>query len=65
LGNLGEAANPYLKDILDFLKDKTVDSSASSVIRSVAAEALGKIEQLDLNNVDLCYYFHYFPPVLH
>ncbi|MBG1265350.1 hypothetical protein [Nostoc sp. WHI] len=65
MGNLEEAANPYVKDILDFLKDKTVDSSASSVICSVAAEALGKIEQLDLNNVDLYCYFHYFPPVLH
>ncbi|MEH2258440.1 HEAT repeat domain-containing protein [Nostoc sp.] len=47
LRNLGEAAKPYVKDILDFLKDKTVDKD----VRSSAAEALGKIEQLNLNNI--------------
>ncbi|MEH2210949.1 HEAT repeat domain-containing protein, partial [Nostoc sp.] len=39
LGNLGEAAKPYVKDILDFLKDKSVDSS----VRSGAASALGNL----------------------
>ncbi len=47
LGNLGEAAKPYVKDILDILKDKTVDKD----VRYSAAEALGKIEQLNLNNI--------------
>ncbi|WP_442937063.1 HEAT repeat domain-containing protein, partial [Nostoc sp.] len=39
LGNLGEAAKPYVKDILDILKDKTVDS----IVRFSAAEALGNL----------------------
>ncbi|MDZ8089695.1 MAG: PBS lyase, partial [Nostoc sp. DedQUE12b] len=39
LGNLGEAAKPYVKDILDFLKDKSVDSN----VRSGAASALGNL----------------------
>ncbi|MEH2420670.1 MAG: HEAT repeat domain-containing protein [Nostoc sp.] len=39
LGNLGEAAKPYVKDILDFLKDKTVDSN----VRYGAASALGNL----------------------
>ncbi|MBG1271096.1 HEAT repeat domain-containing protein [Nostoc sp. WHI] len=47
LGNLGEAAKPYVKDILDLLNDKTVDPN----VRSVVAQALGKIEQLNLNNI--------------
>jgi HEAT repeat protein len=36
LGNLGDAAKPYVKDILDFLKDKTVNAW----VRSSAAKAL-------------------------
>ncbi|MBW4571430.1 MAG: HEAT repeat domain-containing protein [Tolypothrix carrinoi HA7290-LM1] len=39
LGNLGDAAKPYVKDIADILKDKTVDSS----VRSSAADALGNL----------------------
>ncbi len=39
LGNLGEAAKPYVKDIADILKDKTVDS----IIRRGAASALGNL----------------------
>ncbi|UKO99403.1 HEAT repeat domain-containing protein [Nostoc sp. UHCC 0870] len=39
LGNLGEAAKPYVKDILDFLKDKSVDST----VRRGAAVALGNL----------------------
>ncbi|MDZ7955985.1 HEAT repeat domain-containing protein, partial [Nostoc sp. DedQUE09] len=39
LGNLGETAKPYLKDIADILKDKTVDPS----VRSGAAVALGNL----------------------
>ncbi|MBN4000610.1 HEAT repeat domain-containing protein [Nostoc sp. LPT] len=39
LGNLGEAAKPYVKDIADILKDKTVDSR----VRSGAASALGNL----------------------
>ncbi|ACC81045.1 HEAT repeat domain-containing protein [Nostoc punctiforme] len=39
LGNLGEAAKPYVKDILDILKDKSVDIN----VRSSAAEALGNL----------------------
>ncbi|MCW5317295.1 PBS lyase [Nostoc sp. KVJ3] len=39
LGNLGEAAKPYLKDILDILKDKSVDIN----VRSGAAVALGNL----------------------
>ena len=35
----GEAAKPYVKDILDILKDKSVDS----FVRSSAAEALGNL----------------------
>ncbi|MEH1970430.1 HEAT repeat domain-containing protein [Nostoc sp.] len=46
LGNLGEAAKPYVKDILNILKDKSVDHYTRSL-----AEALGKIEQLNLNNI--------------
>ncbi|MFK0734130.1 MAG: NACHT domain-containing protein, partial [Gloeotrichia echinulata HAB0833] len=41
------AAKPYVKDIADILKDKTVNADA----RGYAALALGKIEQLNLNNV--------------
>ncbi|NEU74518.1 PBS lyase, partial [Hassallia byssoidea VB512170] len=47
LGNLGDAAKPYVKDIADFLKDKTVDSD----VRATAASALGNIEQLNLDNI--------------
>ncbi|WP_435027793.1 HEAT repeat domain-containing protein [Nostoc sp. CALU 1950] len=39
MGNLGEAAKPYVKDITDILKDKSVDSS----VRSSAASALGNL----------------------
>ncbi|WP_375477765.1 HEAT repeat domain-containing protein, partial [uncultured Nostoc sp.] len=39
LGNLGEAAKPYVKNIADILKDKTVDST----FRSSAAVALGNL----------------------
>ncbi len=39
LGNLGDAAKPYVKDIADILKDKTVDSN----VRASAAEALGNL----------------------
>ncbi|MEH1950634.1 MAG: HEAT repeat domain-containing protein, partial [Nostoc sp.] len=39
LGNLGEAAKPYVKDIADILKDKSVDKD----VRSSAAEALGNL----------------------
>jgi HEAT repeat protein len=39
LGNLGDAAKPYVKDILDILKDKTVESD----VRSSAASALGNL----------------------
>ncbi|MEH2328265.1 HEAT repeat domain-containing protein, partial [Nostoc sp.] len=39
LGNLGEAAKPYLKDIADILKDKTVDKD----VRYSAASALGNL----------------------
>ncbi|QKQ73023.1 HEAT repeat domain-containing protein [Nostoc sp. TCL240-02] len=39
LGNLGEAAKPYVKDIADILKDKTVDND----VRSGAAEALSNL----------------------
>ncbi|MEH2105575.1 HEAT repeat domain-containing protein, partial [Nostoc sp.] len=39
LGNLGEAAKPYIKDIADILKDKTVDK----YVRSGAASALGNL----------------------
>ncbi|MEH2192675.1 MAG: HEAT repeat domain-containing protein, partial [Nostoc sp.] len=40
LGNLGEeAVKPYVKDILDLLKDKTVDST----VRYGAAKALGNL----------------------
>ena len=47
LGNLGDAAKPYVKDILDIIKDKSVDSN----IRSSAAQALGNIQQLKLEEV--------------
>jgi HEAT repeat protein len=39
LGNLGEAAKPYVKDIADILKDTSVDSD----VRSSAAGALGNL----------------------
>ncbi|MBE9104173.1 HEAT repeat domain-containing protein [Nostoc cf. edaphicum LEGE 07299] len=39
LANLGEAAKPYVKDILDFLKDKTVEST----VRENAASALANL----------------------
>ncbi|RCJ39027.1 PBS lyase [Nostoc punctiforme NIES-2108] len=39
LGNLGEAAKPYVKDIADILKDKSVDST----VRASAAQALGNL----------------------
>ena len=39
LGNLGEAAKPYVKDIADILRDKSVDSD----VRSGAASALGNL----------------------
>ncbi|MGJ5634609.1 NACHT domain-containing protein, partial [Nostoc sp. CALU 1950] len=47
LGNLGEAATPYVKNILNIFKDKSVDND----VRSIAAEVLEKIEQLNLNDV--------------
>ncbi|MBD2508579.1 PBS lyase [Nostoc muscorum FACHB-395] len=39
LGNLGEAAKPYIKDIGDILKDKTIDKD----VRASAASALGNL----------------------
>ncbi|MFN6565826.1 hypothetical protein [Dendronalium sp. ChiSLP03b] len=39
LGNLEEAARPYVKDIADILKDKSVDAD----VRSGAASALGNL----------------------
>ncbi|BAY97772.1 hypothetical protein NIES37_17170 [Tolypothrix tenuis PCC 7101] len=39
LSHLGEAAKPYVKDILNFLKDKSVDST----VRYGAAVALGNL----------------------
>ncbi|MEH1831650.1 MAG: HEAT repeat domain-containing protein [Nostoc sp.] len=39
LGNLGEAAKPYVKDIANILKDKTVDN----YVRRGAASALGNL----------------------
>ena len=39
LGYLGDAAKPYVKDIVDILKDKSVDSN----VRSSAASALGNL----------------------
>ncbi|MEH2024805.1 PBS lyase, partial [Nostoc sp.] len=39
LGNLGEAAKPYVKDIADILRDKSVDS----IVRRGAASALGNL----------------------
>ena len=47
LGNLGEAAKPYVKDILYFLKNEKVYAE----LRRRAAEALGNIRQLELNEV--------------
>ncbi|MEH2186699.1 MAG: HEAT repeat domain-containing protein [Nostoc sp.] len=47
LVNLGEVAKPYVKDIADILKDKTFEN----YFRSDVANALGKIEQLNLNNI--------------
>jgi hypothetical protein len=47
LGNLGQTAQPYIKDILDFLKDQKVSAS----VRGGAAEALGNIRKLELNEV--------------
>ena len=44
LGNLGDAAEPYVKDILEIIKDKTVNS----YVRGNAASALGNIKQLEL-----------------
>jgi HEAT repeat protein len=41
LGNLGQAAQPYIKDILDILKDQKVDAS----VRGGAAQALGNLGQ--------------------
>ncbi len=39
LGNMGDAAKPYLKDILDLIKDKSVDSN----VRASAVGALGNM----------------------
>ncbi|BBD69124.1 HEAT repeat-containing PBS lyase [Nostoc commune NIES-4072] len=39
LGNLGDAAKPYVQNIVDILKDKSVDS----FVRSSAAYALGNL----------------------
>ncbi|WP_044499936.1 HEAT repeat domain-containing protein [Nostoc sp. PCC 7107] len=39
LGTLGDAAQPYVKDIADILKDKSVNSS----VRGSAAKALGNL----------------------
>ena len=47
MGNLGEAAKLYVKDIADIFKDKSVDK----YVRRSAAVALGKIEKLRLNQV--------------
>jgi len=47
LGNLGEAAKPYVKDIADILKDTSVDSS----VRRSAAVILGEIGKLRLDQV--------------
>jgi HEAT repeat protein len=41
LGNLGQAAQPYIQDILDFLKDEKVNPD----VRRDAAEALGNLGQ--------------------
>ena len=41
LGNLGEAAQPYIKDILNFLKDEQVNV----YVRGSAAQALGNLGQ--------------------
>jgi HEAT repeat protein len=63
LGNLGDAAKPYVKDILAFVKDEKVDSYVhGSDVRGDAAQALGKIEQLSLNQVLLVlnnFYYYY------
>ncbi|MEY2911791.1 MAG: hypothetical protein RLZZ184_1100 [Cyanobacteriota bacterium] len=42
LGNLGEAAKPYVKDIADILKDKSVDK----YVRGSAAKALGNLGEV-------------------
>jgi HEAT repeat protein len=41
LGNLGQAAQPYIQDILDFLKNEKVDA----FVRGHAAVALGNVGQ--------------------
>ncbi len=41
LGNLGQAAQPYIKDIFDFLKNDKVEAD----VRSRAAQALGNLGQ--------------------
>ena len=45
LGNLGDAAKPFIPDILNFIKDKTQDAS----VRGSAADALRRISQLDFD----------------
>ena len=45
LGNLGDAAKPFIPDIANLLKDKTQDA----YVRGSAADALGRISQLDFN----------------
>ncbi|MEH2126947.1 HEAT repeat domain-containing protein [Nostoc sp.] len=47
LGNLGEAAKPYIKDIADILKDKTVDK----YVRYLVAVALGNLGEVAKPNV--------------
>ena len=47
LGNLGDAAKPYIKDLLNILQDKTQDPT----VRGGAAVALSKLEKLSLDNV--------------
>jgi HEAT repeat protein len=39
LGNLGDSAKPYVKDIIDFLKDEKNDAN----VRGIAAGALGNV----------------------
>ena len=56
LGNLGDAAKPYVKDILEFLKDKNVES----YVRPSAAYALGNTRRLELKEFPLVLYSAYY-----
>ncbi|MBD2456062.1 HEAT repeat domain-containing protein [Nostoc sp. FACHB-87] len=57
LGNLEQAATPYVPDILKFLKDEKVNSE----VRGSAAVALGKIRQLNLEEVVVVLSYVYEP----